>query len=99
MIPHIRPRRNRSTESMRALVRETILSPSNFILPLFVTEGKKQRIPITSMPGIFRLSRDLIVAEARRAHKLGISAVALFPVIDEKKKDKRASESKNQDGL
>jgi porphobilinogen synthase len=84
---------------MRALIRETILSPSDFILPLFVMEGKKDKVPIRSMPGIFRLSRDLIVAEARRAHKLGIPAVALFPVITEKKKDQQAAESKNPDGL
>jgi porphobilinogen synthase len=81
------------------LVRETSLSPSHFILPLFVIEGKKRREAIASMPGVFRLSRDLIVAEARRAQKLGIPAVALFPVIPDKRKDRRATESKNPDGL
>ena len=95
----IRPRRNRKSASMRDLVRETILSPRNFILPLFVMEGKKEKVPIRSMPGVFRLSRDLIVAEAKRAYKLGIPAVALFPALPEKKKDKRAAESKNPDGL
>ena len=84
---------------MRSLVRETILSPSNFILPLFVMEGKNEKVAIRSMPGIFRLSRDLIVAEAKRALKLGIPAVALFPVISEKQKDRLAKESKNPNGL
>jgi porphobilinogen synthase len=94
-----RPRRNRKSASLRALVRETLLAPSDFILPLFVMEGTKKKTPIASMPGVFRLTRDLVVAEAKRAYKLGIPAVALFPVIAEKLKDKRATESSNQDGL
>ncbi|HEX2612484.1 MAG TPA: porphobilinogen synthase [Fibrobacteria bacterium] len=94
-----RPRRNRRSASLRALVRETVLTPADFILPLFVMEGSRKREAIRSMPGVFRLTRDLAVAEARRAHKLGIPAVALFPVIPGKLKDKHASESKNRDGL
>ena len=94
-----RPRRNRKSASLRSLVRETILAPSDFILPLFVMEGTKKKTPIASMPGVFRLTRDLVVAEAKRAHKLGIPAVALFPVVPEKLKDKRATESANKDGL
>jgi porphobilinogen synthase len=94
-----RPRRNRKSASLRALVRETILTPSDFILPLFVMEGTKKKTPIASMPGVFRLTRDLVVAEAKRAYKLGIPSVALFPVIPEKLKDKRAKESANKDGL
>jgi len=94
-----RPRRNRQSASMRSLVRETVLTPANFILPLFVMEGEKERVPILSMPGIFRLSRDLIVEEARRAYKLGIPAVALFPVIPEKRKDRVATASKDAGGL
>ncbi len=81
------------------MVRETILTPADFILPLFVMEGTKKKELIKSMPGVYRLSRDLAVAEAKRAHKLGIPAVALFPVIPDKRKDKRATESKNPDGL
>ncbi len=77
----IRPRRNRRSESIRALVRETELSPAHFILPLFVQEGSNQRTPIRSMPGVERLSRDLIVKEAKRALALGIGSVALFPLI------------------
>jgi porphobilinogen synthase len=94
-----RPRRNRRTESIRALVRETELTPAHFILPLFVMEGRNQRVPIKSMPGIERLSRDLIVKEAKRALSLGIGSVALFPVIEDSLKDAFASESTKDDGL
>jgi porphobilinogen synthase len=94
-----RPRRNRKSASIRALVRETVLTPADFILPLFVMDGTKKREAIPSMPGVFRLSRDLVVAEAKRAYALGIPAVALFPVVANKLKDKRATESKNPDGL
>ncbi len=95
----IRPRRNRKSDAIRRLVRETELSPSHFIWPLFVCEGKNKRTPIKSMPDVFRLSRDLIVKEAREAHKLGIPAVALFPALSDRLKDKVATESVNPDGL
>jgi porphobilinogen synthase len=94
-----RPRRNRKSASIRAMARETILTPSDFILPLFVMEGSRKREAVKSMPGIYRLSRDLVVAEAKKAYALGIPAVALFPVVADKLKDKRATESKNRDGL
>lgn len=95
----LRPRRNRKSDAIRRLVRETELSPSHFIWPLFVCEGKNKRAPIKSMPDAFRLSRDLIVKEAREAHKLGIPAVALFPALPARLKDKSATESVNPDGL
>ena len=95
----VRPRRNRKSDAMRRLVRETSLSPSNFILPLFVIGGKNKKTPIKSMPDYFRLSRDLIVKEAKEAFKLGIPAVALFPALPDKLKDKTAIESINPDGL
>ncbi len=94
-----RPRRNRRTASLRAMLRETELTPAHLILPLFVTEGKNQRSPIRSMPGIDRLSRDLIIKEAKRALGLGIGSVALFPVIAEALKDTIASASALDDGL
>ncbi len=94
-----RPRRNRSTDAVRRLVRETVLTPSDLILPLFVCEGKNRKVAIKSMPGCFRLSRDLIVKEARAARRLGIPAVALFPALPDAKKDRRAGESVNPDGL
>ncbi|MEJ2083916.1 MAG: porphobilinogen synthase [Acidobacteriota bacterium] len=94
-----RPRRNRRTASIRSLVRETHLQPSNLILPLFVVEGSEQRVPIESMPDCFRLSPDLIVEEAGRAFQLGVPAVALFPALPDDQKDHLASESTNPDGL
>jgi uncharacterized membrane protein len=93
-----RPRRNRRTEAIRRLVRETELTPAHLILPLFVCEGRRRRVAIASMPGCFRLSRDLIVREAREARKLGITAVALFPALPDRLKDKTASESLNRGG-
>ena len=95
----IRPRHNRRTDAIRRLVRETELTPAHFILPMFVCEGRNRRVPIGSMPGCFRFSRDLLVREVRAAYKLGIPAVALFPAISNKLKDKVATESTNADGL
>ncbi|GAB4238803.1 MAG: porphobilinogen synthase [Acidobacteriota bacterium] len=94
-----RPRRNRRSEAIRSLIRETTLAPSDFILPLFVVEGEGQRIPISSMPGFYRLSRDELLKMAREAWDLGIPAVALFPALAEDKKDRWATESWNPDGL
>ena len=94
-----RPRRNRVSAAIRGLACETELSPAHFILPLFVCDGKNNRIAIKSMPDQFRLSRDLIVKECREAAKLGISAVALFPALSGKFKDKTATESLNPNGL
>ena len=94
-----RPRRNRRTDAIRRLVRETEVNPNNLVLPLFVCEGKNRRIAIASMPGVYRLSRDLIVKEARAAYKLGIPAVALFPVLPQRLKDPTASAALNPDGL
>ncbi len=97
--PKIRPRRNRASESIRKLVRENYLVAGDLIYPVFVMEGKKQKKAISSMPGQFRLSIDLVVAEAQKAHKLGVAAIALFPVIEDSKKDKMAKESLNPNGL
>lgn len=94
-----RPRRNRVSDSIRRLVRETVVQPDNLILPLFVMEGRGQKVPIKSMSGQARLSRDKIVELAKHAYSLGIPAVALFPVIEDKLKDKYAKESTNPDGL
>ena len=95
----IRLRRTRKTSALRSLVSETKLASENLILPLFVCEGKNVKIPISSMPGCFRFSIDLIVKEVREVAKLGIPAVALFPAISEKLKDRFASESVNPKGL
>lgn len=94
-----RPRRNRRTPAVRALVRETYLSPGNLVMPYFILDGKKKAQPVVSMPGIDKLSIDLLIEDIARGHDDGIMAVALFPVIDDKLKDRQASESRNPDGL
>ena len=94
----IRPRRNRQSAAIRGLVRETRLSPRQFILPLFITEGSQDE-PIASMPGCHRWSLDGLVAEARSAWAAGIRAVVLFPRIAENLKSPLAEEAWNPDGL
>jgi porphobilinogen synthase len=94
-----RPRRNRRAEWVRRLVRETSLDVADLILPLFVIEGKARVEPIISMPGVGRLSVDLIVRTAERAAALGIPAVALFPNIDAALRDEEGSNAFNPDNL
>jgi porphobilinogen synthase len=94
-----RPRRNRTTAAVRSLVRETVVTPEDLILPLFVMDGKNKATPIGSMPGHARLTIDKLVALAREAHDLGIPGVALFPYLPEGKKDRFARESANPKGL
>ena len=94
-----RPRRNRKTDSIREMIRETWLHPSDLILPLFVVEGQNLKIEIESMPDCYRLSPDLIVEEAKSAQQLGFPAVALFPVLSDLQKDYLATESTNPNGL
>ena len=80
----IRPRRLRVNETMRRMVRETRLTPNNFIAPLFVVHGKNVRNPIASMPGVFQLSVDEAVKEAGKLRALGIPAIILFGIPAEK---------------
>ncbi len=94
-----RPRRNRKTDSIREMIRETWLHPSDLILPLFVVDGQNLKIEIESMPDCYRLSPDLIVEEAKSAQQLGIPAVALFPALSDLQKDHLATESTNPNGL
>jgi porphobilinogen synthase len=94
-----RPRRNRRSAALRALTRESLAATADMIMPLFVFAGENRREEIASMPGIFRQSLDEIVRECRALYKLGVPAVALFPALDDSKKDKRAAESANPDGL
>jgi porphobilinogen synthase len=84
---------------MRALVRDTELTPARLVYPMFVQEGEGKRSPIDSMPGQARLSIDLLVETAGEAFKLGVPAVALFPVLLDDQKDPRGSESTNASGL
>lgn len=94
----IRPRRNRRIPSIRALVRENVLTPGDFILPLFLHEDAEDT-PIASMPGVTRWSLDGLVKEAGEAHALGVPAVVLFPKIEESLKTPLAEECHNDDGL
>jgi len=84
---------------MRAMARETFLTPANLVLPLFLQEGEQRRTPIASMPGQARLSVDLAVELAREAFALGVVAVDLFPALSEDVKDPRGSESLSSNGL
>jgi len=84
---------------MRAMSRESHLTPGNLVLPLFLREGQAERTPIASMPGHARLSIDLAVELAREAFELGIPAVDLFPALSDDVKDPRGSESINPQGL
>ena len=97
--PHTRLRRLRANAFSRDLVRENILTVKDLIYPMFVLEGKNQREAISSMPGIERLSVDLLVKEAKLLHKLGIPAIALFPVTPKSAKSLDAREAWNPDGL
>jgi porphobilinogen synthase len=97
--PQTRMRRLRASAFSRALVRETTLTPADLIFPVFVLEGSGQREAIASMPGIERLSIDLLAQQARELQQLGVPAVALFPVVDASRKSLLAEEAYNADGL
>jgi porphobilinogen synthase len=95
--PIYRPRRLRQNAKLRALVRETELSVTDLVMPLFVRGGTRLRKPINSMPGQFQLSVDELVKEARRTAKLGVPAVILFGIPD--KKDEKASGAYASNGI
>jgi porphobilinogen synthase len=95
--PYYRPRRLRRNENIRRMVRETHLSVNDFIYPLFVVEGKGIRNPISSMPGNFQLSIDLLIEEVKEVHSLGIPAIILFGIPDDK--DGMGSDATNDEGI
>lgn len=97
--PNIRPRRMRSDDFSRRLMRETTLCAADLIWPVFIKEGKGVREAVASMPGVERVSLDILLEEARKAFELGIPALALFPVIEQNKKSEDAKESYNEAGL
>ena len=92
-----RPRRMRRTESLRRMVRETRLSPDNLVYPLFAVPGEGVKKEVVSMPGVFQLSIDQIVAECEQVHGLGIPAVILFGIPDHK--DAAGSEAYAEAGI
>ncbi|WII72430.1 porphobilinogen synthase [Bdellovibrio sp. 22V] len=94
-----RPRRNRKSESLRQMVAETDLRVSQLVLPLFVVGGKNEKQEIASMPGIFRMSPDMLLGEVAKAVELGVKSFDLFPALPEKLKDTYGTESLNPNGL
>ena len=99
MYPLIRNRRLRANESIRRLVRETILSPDDFLVPLFVVEGNGIKEEIPSMPNYFRLSLDNLEKEVKELWKLGLCSVLLFVKVPDNLKDNAGSEAVNDNGL
>ena len=99
MFPLHRGRRLRTNESIRSLVRETSLSPSDFMFPMFIAEGENYNVEIASMPGIFRRSIDLTVKEIHELFALGIRAVNIYVKVSENLKDNTGLEAWNPNGL
>jgi porphobilinogen synthase len=99
MFPEVRLRRLRQNAWLRDLVAETNLSPENLIYPIFIVQGHGIRENIVTMPGVARLSIDYAIEEIKACAKVGIKAVALFPVVDNELKDSNASEAYNLDNL
>jgi porphobilinogen synthase len=97
--PYTRMRRNRSEDFSRRLNSETQLNVNDLILPMFVIEGSNQSQAVESMPGVNRLSIDLLVEEAQSVANMGIPAIALFPVVGSEKKSLLAEEAYNPEGL
>ncbi|MCH6197958.1 porphobilinogen synthase [Aquiflexum sp. LQ15W] len=91
----IRPRRNRKSQGIRNMVEETRLSVKDFIFPMFLIDGINQKIEVSSMPGIYRYSLDLMLQEIEVCMKLGIMAFDIFPAYPDSKKDRFATESHN----
>ena len=99
MYPIIRNRRLRSSAAMRNLVRETIITPHDFLVPLFVTEGSGVREEIPSMPGYFRLSLDQLAGEVKELWAMNLQAVLLFVKVPDNLKDNEGTEAVNPNGL
>ena len=87
-----RPRRNRKNSVIRNLVQENSVTVNDLIFPLFLIEGKNKKTEVSSMPGIFRLSQDLLLKEIESCMKLGIMSFDIFPSLNDKLKDKKATE-------
>ena len=94
-----RPRRNRRTEWVRRLVRENVLTTNDLIWPIFVIEGSGIKVPVPSMPGVFRYSIDEAAKACAHASSLGIPAVAIFPYTDPTLRDPQGSEALNDSNI
>lgn len=94
-----RPRRNRKSEALRQMVAETDLRVSQLVMPLFLCAGREERQVIHSMPGIYRMSPDVLLQEVGKAVQLGIKSFDLFPALPENLKDSYGNESLNPNGL
>ena len=99
MFPIHRNRRLRTNESIRSLVRETILTPNDFMFPMFIAEGTNVQVEIPSMPGIYRRSIDLTVKEVKELWNVGIKAVNIYVKVNDSLKDNTGKEAWNPDGL
>ena len=97
--PRVRMRRMRRDDFSRRMMRETTLTPSDFIYPVFVMEGMKQRVAVPSMPGVERITLDELVREAEECARLGVPAMALFPVTPPEAKSLDGREAWNPEGL
>lgn len=97
--PYNRNRRLRKDSSIRAMVQENRLHPSNFIVPLFVMEGQNTKEEISSMPGYFRYTIDLLIEEARECFQLGIKSALIFAKVENDLKDNSGNEALNPNGL
>ncbi len=99
MYPLKRNRRLRANEAIRSLIRETIISPNDFVVPLFVVEGKGVKEEIASMPNYYRYSLDLLEKEVKELWKLGLKSVLLFVKVPDNLKDNKGTEAINPNGL
>ena len=99
MYPINRNRRLRTTETLRNLIRENSITANDFLVPLFVVEGKNKKQEIQSMPNYFKMSIDLILKEIKLLHSLGLKSVLLFAQVEENLKDNYGTEAINKNGL
>jgi porphobilinogen synthase len=94
-----RPRRNRKSQAIRELVRETDVPVSSLIFPMFVVDGNDKKIPIASMPGIFRLSEDHLLREIESCLEVGLKSFVLFPAVEDSLKDRMAGYAMRKDNF
>ena len=97
--PSLRLRRNRKSDWSRRLIEENNLTPNDFILPIFIVDGKNKKIPIKSMPGVYRYTLDKLNFLIDKAIKSGLPMIALFPYTETKKKNLMGTEALNEDNL